>query len=136
MSEYPTRIGEHEVSVKDDELFVRFVGSYSPAEARQVLGLVERLLDEQGRLFFLMDVADSETPGPETRRVLSSEFPRHTRLYTISANATLLARTVMRLIDAAQRMAGRRTGPRFCFDSVDAARAFIAEERRKLRAAS
>lgn len=132
MSEYPTRIGEHEVSVKDDELFIRFVGSYSPVEARQVLGLVERLLAEQGRLFFLMDVADSETPGPETRRVLGSEFPRHTRLYTISVNATLLARTVMRLIDAAQRLAGRRTGSSFCFNSVDAARAFIAEERRML----
>lgn len=77
MSEYPTRIGEHEVSVKDDELFVRFVGSYSPVEARQVLGLVERLLAEQGRLFFLMDVADSETPLPASAVLVRSRERGH-----------------------------------------------------------
>lgn len=133
MGDHPTRLGQHELSIQDDELFIRFIGSYSPAEARQVLELIGKILAAHGRIFFIIDGTSSEMPGPETRRVLTDEFPRHPRLYTILVKTTLLGRTVMRIIEAAQRVAGKRMTTSLYFDSLAEARAFIAEERKKLQ---
>ena len=136
VADYTARIGHHKVSIDDDELFIRFVGSYSPAEARQVLELVRKILAEHGRIFFIIDGTGSELPGPETRRVLTDEFPRHPRLYTIALSTTLPERTIMRLIEAAQRMTGKRMTTSLYFESLAEARVFAAAERKKLLSAS
>jgi hypothetical protein len=103
-------LGRHLVCFEEELLVVRLIGPYLPEAATQLLQLVDQQFHEFGRVFLLVDVTQSELPGPETRRVVAS-WPLLGRYVVVLFGLGMLARGATQLILSAQRALGSTPGP-------------------------
>jgi len=118
MSSVEYNIGRHLVCFEDELLVVRLVGPYLPEAATQLLQLVDQQFREHGKVFLLVDVSQSELPGPETRRVVAS-WPLLGRYVVVMFGLGMLARGATQLILSAQRALGSTPGPEMHFCSSE-----------------
>jgi len=121
MSSIRCTIGRHQIWVEQDVVRVRIIGPFLPDAATQLLQLADQQFREHGRVFLLVDVGDSDLPGPETRRVMAS-WPYLGRYVAVMFGLGTLSRAATQLIISAQRVLGGPVRPdvHFCSSESDA----------------
>lgn len=118
MSSIEYNIGRHLVGFEEELLVVRLVGPYLPEAATQLLQLVDQQFREHGRVFLVVDVSESDLPGPETRRVIAS-WPYLGRYVAVMFGLGTLSRAATQLILSAQRVLGSSVRPDVHFCSAE-----------------
>ena len=118
MSSIEYNIGRHLVCFEEELLVVRLVGPYLPEAATQLLQLVDQQFREHGRVFLVVDVSESDLPGPETRRVVAS-WPYLGRYVAVMFGLGTLSRAATQLILSAQRVLGSSVRPDVHFCSAE-----------------
>jgi len=129
MSSIQCTIGRHQVLIEQDVLWARIIGPFLPDAATQLLQLVDQQFREHGRVFLVVDVSESDLPGPETRRVVAS-WPYLGRYVAVMFGLGTLSRAATQLILSAQRVLGGPVRPdvHFC-RSESEARALLGKLR-------
>jgi hypothetical protein len=74
VSEHPndndwTPIGAHRIRIEQDVVFTRFSGKVTSIEGHELLVLLQRVLQQQGRLYLLFDNSQNVGLDPEARRL-------------------------------------------------------------------
>lgn len=118
MSSIEYNLGRHLVCFEEELLVVRLIGAYLPEAATELLQLVDQHFREHGKVFLLVDVTQSELPGPETRRVVAS-WPLLGRYVVVMFGLGMLARAATQLILSAQRALGSTPVPEMHFCSSE-----------------
>jgi hypothetical protein len=121
MSSIQCTIGRHQVLIEQDVLWARIIGPFLPDAATQLLQLVDQQFREHGRVFLVVDVSESDLPGPETRRVVAS-WPYLGRYVAVMFGLGTLSRAATQLILSAQRVLGGPVRPdvHFCSSESEA----------------
>jgi hypothetical protein len=131
------QIGRHSAAADGDLVTLRMRGRLSVEELRRSLRVVEQSLEEQGRVFVLVDHSEIGETGPEIRRELA-EWARARRLSGIAVcGASLGLRAVSGLLVRGIALLYDRPDliERVAFVRTEAeARAFLAERRARLDA--
>lgn len=121
MSSTHGSLGRHQIAVDQEVIRLRIIGPFLPEAATQVLQLADRQFREHGRVFLLVDVSESDLPGPETRRVVAS-WSFLGRYVAVMYGLGTLSRAATQLIISAQRVLGGPVRPdtHFCASQSEA----------------
>lgn len=121
MSSTQCNIGRHQIAIEQDVLRARIIGPILPEAVRELLQLVDQQLRAHGRVFFLVDVSESDLPGPESRRTVAS-WPMLGRYVFVMFGLGTLSRAATQLIISAQRVLGSSLRPdtHFCSSESEA----------------
>ena len=127
-------IGNQRVRVEGDTVFSRWSGSPSMAEIQGYHAVLERVIAEKGRVFCLIDMANTHHPPPEARQWLT-EWSRRFHIDAIAGfRASFAVRVASTLILRAIRFFKGSALIMEFFETEAEARAFLAAERARLAA--
>jgi hypothetical protein len=127
-------IGNHKVRVEDDLVFSCWASPGTLAEIQAYHGILERVIAEKGRVFCLIDMANTHHPPPEARQWLT-EWSRRFHIDAIAGfRASFAVRVASTLILRAIRFFKGSALIMEFFETEAEARAFLAAERARLAA--
>ncbi|MBL8634212.1 MAG: hypothetical protein JNM40_13405 [Myxococcales bacterium] len=133
---FPMMIGRHKLTVEDDIVVLTQIGDHVQAEVLQVTVVMAEVLAAHGRLFFLLDLTQAEKTAPEARRHIA-EWSKRNRISGIALfGGSVAARAVSSLAIAAIRLFRGDHTPTVFTATESEARAWIAEQRRRLAKSS
>lgn len=131
------QIGNHDVELDGDTVFLQFCGDCSPQDIGGILRIIDSIGGSKDKIYILADLSALDKVSPETRRI-ASQWPGVGRIAgTAIIGATLITRAMVTLVARASTFLSHtpKTGePYFCKSKEDAQR--LIDSLRAARAGS
>lgn len=127
-------VGRHRLCTEADVVILRMDGDMVLDESKQIHAELERVIEEHGRVFVLVDMSQGRNTAPDARRFIAEWNRRHRVSGAVIFGGSVPQRAAATLVFTAIRLFRPSMFPLAMLKTEAESRAWIEEQRSKLLA--